>query len=710
MDSERSQRVQVLLDHPGGAGMVVSCYADTSVTEGFESHWLQHLKAEATHVRARLAGDAEALGEFERHLESIRSELESPEARRARGMAVFAATGWERPLALHFDQPFEDRLVVDEEPYLVPFLLADEALREYLVVLADTHRARLYAADSGSQRLIDVIEEARPKGDRSVRERHEEHILRFEKELARRLGAAWAEHPYRGIVLLGEQEVLKAVRDLLAPRLAGRVVHEAPHAWSGEAPSISEEVCGVVTSAAELRRDRLLDELAGRLREGCAVATGPQEVIDALRDGQATAVVLGPDPGEVGSRCTGCRALFAAEESPCPYCQSPCARTSLWQEIVTRAMRHGVEVAFVRSDPQRAVPGGVAALLARDDPQWTHSRRLRGGEPPGPTERAPCLEPISRRVTMSTFRTILFAADFSPASQAAFHVACALADPGGGRLLVLHVVGQTPVVEQDVAFGEQGMLIPLPVDGTHREALRERLRALYAPDRPLEIEYRVAEGITAEEILRAAGETGADLIALGTHGRTGLGRLLTGSVAEAVLRRATCPVLALRTPEGPARQTRVILHPADFSAAARTALGVARTLARDLGARLVVLHVAPIQVLPGEGIVLPFDPRPVQAELELIRDRLDGPDLKYPVETRWRQGDAAPQILQAAEEAGADLIVLGTHGRTGLSRLLVGSVTEAVLRGSRCPVLAVKTPARAAAAAPPPRETMSVTG
>ena len=87
------EHIQVLLDQPGGRGMVVSCYADTSVAEGFQAHWLQRFKTEASRIRQLMAGDHQARLEFERDLEAIRPALESPEARQARGMAVFSAAG-----------------------------------------------------------------------------------------------------------------------------------------------------------------------------------------------------------------------------------------------------------------------------------------------------------------------------------------------------------------------------------------------------------------------------------------------------------------------------------------------------------------------------------------------------------------------------------------------------------------------------------------
>jgi len=381
MNAMKPKDYQVLLDGPRGVGMVVSCYANTVVAEGFEPHWRQHLKTEASRVRENLAGRPAELQEFEQHLERIRHVLESPEARRARGLAVFAASGRDQALALESGESYQDQLVVAEEPYLVPLLVASSLQPEYLVVLTDTHHGRLYASGASAARLLGEIEEAVPSKNRSAGERwgkqqatiarhREDHILHYYKELAGRVEAAWVDDFYQGIILLGEHVVLEEVRGFLPKRLADRVVHEAPHAWTGDQPEIPDHVRQVVATTVEARQDRLLDELARRLREGYAVATGPQEVITALVNGQVHELVFGSDLGEVASRCTGCRSLFAVVEESCPYCKAPCVRANLWQEILSAAARHRIPVQFVTSKSRRAVPGGVAALLARDEPQW----------------------------------------------------------------------------------------------------------------------------------------------------------------------------------------------------------------------------------------------------------------------------------------------------------------------------------------------------
>jgi nucleotide-binding universal stress UspA family protein len=139
---------------------------------------------------------------------------------------------------------------------------------------------------------------------------------------------------------------------------------------------------------------------------------------------------------------------------------------------------------------------------------------------------------------------------------------------------------------------------------------------------------------------------------------------------------------------------KTILHPTDFSERSDFAFRLACSLARDYGARLIVLHVAePPMALAGEGVLM----LPPAADLEPLREKLHQirpQDPKIQVEHRLCQGNAATEILQIAEEPKCDLIVMGTHGRTGLGRLLMGSVAEQVVRRAPCPVVTVKIPLR----------------
>jgi len=134
-----------------------------------------------------------------------------------------------------------------------------------------------------------------------------------------------------------------------------------------------------------------------------------------------------------------------------------------------------------------------------------------------------------------------------------------------------------------------------------------------------------------------------------------------------------------------------ILHPTDFSVRAQSALALACALARDHGARLIVLHVAPTPVGYAEGMIPP-DPEEYLEGLRQELQQLQVPDAGLQVERRLVEGDPVTEILRVAEDTGSELIVMGTHGRTGLARLLMGSVAELVMRRAPCPVLTVRVP------------------
>jgi nucleotide-binding universal stress UspA family protein len=145
---------------------------------------------------------------------------------------------------------------------------------------------------------------------------------------------------------------------------------------------------------------------------------------------------------------------------------------------------------------------------------------------------------------------------------------------------------------------------------------------------------------------------------------------------------------------------QTILFATDFSACSQHALDFAFALARDCRARLVVLHVAtpPPFVTYGEFEKVLGKSAGYRRELEEKLRQCQKPDCNS--EFWLKEGDPAQEILTLAQDVGCDLIVLGTHGRTGLPRLLMGSVAEKVLRGASCPVLTVKSPLPEAAPLP----------
>lgn len=212
----------------------------------------------------------------------------------------------------------------------------------------------------------------------------------------------------------------------------------------------------------------------------------------------------------------------------------------------------------------------------------------------------------------------------------------------------------------------------------------------------------VAElGTPAGTVLRVAREEKATLIAMATHGRTGFRRAVVGSVAEAVLRASEIPVFVVRPEGGPvaagepavAKATageppplRNILVPLDGSERALTALRPAADLARRFRARVVLLHV----VVPERETGVPSPEEPLKKAASRLRRR--GISTLNLIEN----GDPAQTILDSCHHHEVDLIVMATHGRTGLARVVTGSVTEAVLRQAPVPLLVVR-PADAAA-------------
>jgi universal stress protein A len=141
---------------------------------------------------------------------------------------------------------------------------------------------------------------------------------------------------------------------------------------------------------------------------------------------------------------------------------------------------------------------------------------------------------------------------------------------------------------------------------------------------------------------------------------------------------------------------KTILHPTDFSPSASEALRIACSLARESGAKLILLHVAQRPVSNIAGMPVPPPPPPtidwsgLRAELDALAAGIKN----VSVESRLLEGEPASTIVDLAREVGADIIVIGSHGRTGLSRVLLGSVAEHVVRMAGCPVLTVKTPSK----------------
>jgi nucleotide-binding universal stress UspA family protein len=148
---------------------------------------------------------------------------------------------------------------------------------------------------------------------------------------------------------------------------------------------------------------------------------------------------------------------------------------------------------------------------------------------------------------------------------------------------------------------------------------------------------------------------------------------------------------------------KTILFPTDFSTASDAALPHAETLAKQAGARLLIVHVEEPPLAYGGGELYYGLPEPSSERILKMLEDVKPADPKVPFAHRLTMGDPAGEIVRLAGEEGAEMIVLGTHGRTGMTRLLMGSVAEGIVRRSPCPVLVYReTAAKLAGKKPAP--------
>lgn len=293
---------------------------------------------------------------------------------------------------------------------------------------------------------------------------------------------------------------------------------------------------------------------------------------------------------------------------------------------------------------------------------------------------------------MLTIRRILWPTDFSTGAGRAFPYAAALTAWHEAELHVLNVAEEEP-------RGTEGMEASFPIS---REALADLLVGEETPPRSIDldaltlVQEQVENASPAEAIVAYADGRDVDLVVTGTHGRRGLRRLLVGSVTEEVVRTVHCPVLTVREEEdvAPAWAVRNILVPIDFSEASTEALRHAKELALTYGAQITLLHAVEEVVYPSAYGMEPINlPNPevverVEANLAgLARDEIGYEHVVVEASV----GYAPSSIIDYAEVNEVDLIVIATHGRTGLERMLLGSVAERVMRRAHAPVFVVKS-------------------
>jgi nucleotide-binding universal stress UspA family protein len=282
---------------------------------------------------------------------------------------------------------------------------------------------------------------------------------------------------------------------------------------------------------------------------------------------------------------------------------------------------------------------------------------------------------------MQTIKQLLCAVDLSVPSAQALRYAAALRSAVDGDLTILHV--------RATGAGR-------PAAAASDTSLASFVADLIGPGSPMRLLERQGEPV--REILDTAVTVAADVVVMGTHGRTGLERLLVGSVAERVIRRSSAPVLAVPARHGAAAPGPIVptsvLCAVDFSEPSSSAVEYAAAIAASAGARLVLAHALEwseeTETIPASGrFVLP------SSEDDAI-DRLSGlvtDDVRVRCDPEFVVGYGTPadEIRRVAQERRVDLVVLGMRRRNPIDLAVFGSTTRQVIRDGRYAVLTVRT-------------------
>jgi nucleotide-binding universal stress UspA family protein len=293
----------------------------------------------------------------------------------------------------------------------------------------------------------------------------------------------------------------------------------------------------------------------------------------------------------------------------------------------------------------------------------------------------------------SRMATIVAATDFSGTAEGATDWGAQLARTHGARLVLVHAL--LPAITPTAA----PEFVPLPAEiyeeerRAVKEALEKRAAALRQTGCTVETQLEIGPAVST--ILDATLRYKADLLVVGTRGLTGFKRILVGSTAARLVRDASCPVLTVHPEATRHRPVHRILVPTDFSQDAARALEAA---GRILGpvidhARVTLLHV----YRTTQDIVTPW-PAPVLVEASRDVETGAGSCSTRPLRrpepasksSSRRAGYPAEVIDEEARRIAADVIAMGTHGRSGLKRLFLGSTAERVLPAAPCPVLTVR--------------------
>ena len=299
---------------------------------------------------------------------------------------------------------------------------------------------------------------------------------------------------------------------------------------------------------------------------------------------------------------------------------------------------------------------------------------------------------------MVEFKNVLCAIDLSDASGRTLTYAAAVARGYTARLTVLHVAPTFDAIQ--VRAGALGDAIDI-VQPMPREQVLDELRKTLAASKIAADAATLAAvaGEPVATIVDQALSIPADLLVMGTHGRSGFDRLLHGSVTEKVLHKAPCPILTV-PPHAPKKAENDgtfsrILCPMDFSPSALQAFGFAVDLARQSGGSVIALHAIEwlADDVSGHARFNVEDLRQHLIDDAHVRLRAliaDQPGGTPSIEDVVVSGKAYREVLKTADTSAADLIVMGAQGRGGMGLTLFGSTTQQVVRGATCPVLTVR--------------------
>jgi nucleotide-binding universal stress UspA family protein len=299
--------------------------------------------------------------------------------------------------------------------------------------------------------------------------------------------------------------------------------------------------------------------------------------------------------------------------------------------------------------------------------------------------------------TMVRLAEILCPVDLSDTSSHALDHALALARSYNAHLTVMEVrwPGFPPISYLAGASMATPPVLPSPLEELHDEL---RPFTEHRGTAGVNIDLVVRQGVVVPLILEEARAIGADLIVIGTHGRSGFDRLLLGSVTEDVLRKAHCAVMTVPPADRtatPGRATRSIVCAIDFSPASLKALDYALSLVQELQATLLLVHVFD---WPLDGGMPPSVEVETAAYREITQEDSRGQlEALVPAEAHaWCETEALiltgrphDEIVRLARDRDADLIVMGVHGRSLLNVALFGSTVNQVVRHATCPVVTV---------------------